>query len=323
MRTSLLLSITCALLAGAQNAPKDGRADALLAEATAASRGAQTLAADLEVSWKTPGKPLRKSAGTVRLMKPNFARVVVAGDYDDLDTLASDGRTVYTLHDPTRYTKAAADPQGKNVDSPWWALPVRHFFTQSVNPFGPAPDATAKTRYVGEEIVEGETFQVVEVAGEKPMPYVARFHVGADRLIRRSVVEFGQGERGASFRAKLTNVRVDQRMSKSSFRYAPPATARPDDLSAKLLPVGQAAPQFTLPTPDGGTIALDDVRKGRKATLINFWYVNCPPCRREFPVFQSLYAKLKDRGFAVVAINRGDTGATRPRRSKVISGKRS
>ena len=308
MRIAYSLFITCALLAGAQTVRADEQADALLKEVAAAARSTKTLAASLEVSWKTPGQPLRKSAGTVRLMKPNYARVSVGGEYE-LDTLASDGRTVFTLPDPTRYTKEAADSRGENVNSPWWALPVRHFFTQSVNPFGPQPDLTAKTRYVGDESVEGETFRVVEVSGEKPMPYVAKFYVGVDKLIRHSVVSFGRGEGAASFWAKLRDVRTNQAMSAASFRYAPPASARPDDLSGKLLDVGRQAPAFALPTPDGGTLSLDEVRRGKRATLVNFWFVNCVPCRREFPVLQKLYARLKDKGFALVAINKGDSAA--------------
>ena len=309
MRAPYCLLIVCTLLVGPQSARADDQAEAFLKEVAAVSRATRTLAADLEVSWKTPGQSVRKSIGTLRLMKPNYARINLAGDYE-LDTLASNGKTVFTLPDPTRYTKAAADLQGKNIDSPWWALPLRHFFTQSVNPFGAEPDATAKTRYVGEENVEGETFNVVEVTGEKPMPYVAKFYIGADKLIRHSVVTFGQGEGAASFWAKLTSVRTNRPMSTASFKYALPATAKPDDLSAKLLAAGQQAPQFTLPTPEGGTLTLDDVRKGKRATLVNFWFVNCIPCRREFPIFQKLYAKLKDKGFAVVAINRGDSAET-------------
>ena len=51
------------------------------------------------------------------------------------------------------------------------------------------------------------------------------------------------------------------------------------------------------------------MRQGKKATLINFWYLSCPPCREEFSLFQRLYSDLKDQGFAIVAINGIDAAA--------------
>lgn len=46
---------------------------------------------------------------------------------------------------------------------------------------------------------------------------------------------------------------------------------------------GQAA-AFTLPTPEGGKLSLEQFR-GRPV-IINFWWAGCPPCREEMPVLQ-------------------------------------
>lgn len=287
----------------------DERADALLKAAASAARSAKSLSADLEMTWKTR-EGLKRSAGSVKLLKPNFALIALSGDYP-LRTLASDGTNVFNFSDASKYTTTKADPRGVNIDSPWWGLPFRHFFTQSVNPFGAEPDPTAKARYAGEETVEGESFRVVEVSGQKPMPYAAKFYVGADDLVRRTAVTFGQGPGAAVFSAKLTNVRVNPRLTARAFRFKPPADARPDaSLTAKLLAVGAEAPDFTLPTPGGSRLSLSEVRRGRKATLVNFWYLACPPCRKEFPLFQKLYERLKGEGFAVVAVNKGDSAAS-------------
>lgn len=287
----------------------DERADALLNAASAAARSAKSLTADLEMTWKT-AEGLKRSAGSVKLLKPNFALITLAGDYP-LRTLASDGTNVFNFSGELKYTATKADPRGVNIDSPWWGLPFRHFFTQSVNPFGADPDPTAKMRYAGEETAEGESFRVFEVSGEKPMPYAAKFYVGADNLVRRTTVSFGQGPRAAVFSAKLTNVRVNTRLTARAFRFTPPANARPDDsLTAKLLAVGAEGPEFALPTPGGGRLSLSEVRRGKKATLVNFWYLACPPCRKEFPLFQRLYERLKGEGLAVVAVNKGDSAAS-------------
>ena len=76
-----------------------------------------------------------------------------------------------------------------------------------------------------------------------------------------------------------------------------------------MLALGDAAPDFSLTTPAGETLTLANLRLGKKATLVNFWFLACPPCREEFRLFQRLYVDLKDRGFAIVAINNKDDAA--------------
>lgn len=50
-----------------------------------------------------------------------------------------------------------------------------------------------------------------------------------------------------------------------------PARAQGND---GLLPVGKKAPAFSLPNPKGGTIALQNTLKNKKAVLVNFWFYN-------------------------------------------------
>jgi peroxiredoxin/outer membrane lipoprotein-sorting protein len=307
MRAILAAVLACAVLCTpAFPRTRDGLAEKLLAATAAAARSAKSLTADLEMTWKTTDG-LKRNVGTVRLVKPNYALIRLSGDYP-LRTLASDGASVYSFTDQVRYTVTKADPRGVNIDAPWWGIPFRHFFTQSFNPFGAEADPTAEAAYVGEETVEGERYRVVEVSGKKPMPYSARFYVGADNLVRRTIVTFGSGPDAAVFSAKLTNVRLNTRLTARDFHFAPPANARLDEgLTAKLLAIGAQAPEFTLPTPGGDRLTLSELRRGKKATLVNFWYLACPPCRKEFPMFQKLYDRFKGAGLAVVAVNKGDS----------------
>ena len=76
-----------------------------------------------------------------------------------------------------------------------------------------------------------------------------------------------------------------------------------------MLALGDVAPEFSLPTPSGQTVTLANLRLGKKAILVNFWYLACPPCREEFRLFQRLYVNLKDRGFTIVGINNIDDAA--------------
>jgi len=41
-------------------------------------------------------------------------------------------------------------------------------------------------------------------------------------------------------------------------------------------------------------------------TLLNFWFLYCPPCRKEFPEFQKLQDEFGPKGLAIVAVDRGD-----------------
>jgi peroxiredoxin len=84
--------------------------------------------------------------------------------------------------------------------------------------------------------------------------------------------------------------------------YDPPPKRRAAD---NMLAIGSKAPEFTLPTPDGKTLSLASI-KGTTGTLINFWFVNCPPCRDEFPALQNLFESYKGKGLAVLAIDHAD-----------------
>jgi peroxiredoxin len=70
---------------------------------------------------------------------------------------------------------------------------------------------------------------------------------------------------------------------------------------------GFAAPDFTLQTRDGETIALADLRG--PVVLLNFWATWCPPCRAEMPAIQDVYDGYQDQGFTVLAVDVGEGDA--------------
>lgn len=72
--------------------------------------------------------------------------------------------------------------------------------------------------------------------------------------------------------------------------------------NAHAAEVGQAAPQFTLPS------LLQNQPTGLnqfsgKVVYVDFWASWCLPCRTSFPLLNQLQQKLKDQNFEVVAIN--------------------
>jgi len=260
----------------AGSARADQKADALLRQVAATTKATKTMSADLEMTAQLPGenRPLMKSSGTATLMKPNYARIVLKeGPF--AQTIASTGTTAFTLQQ-NQYRKSEARANGANI-SVLWAVPISYFFTQSPNPFGSAAalPAGATTRYVGTEVIGGKRHEVVEVNVEKPTAYTLKMYVGPDKRLARSVITMKQGDQTATYSATLANIRVNQPMTAASFAYEPPKTAKayePPNFEAKLVALGKKAPEFSLPTPGGGTLALADAVKGNKATLINFWF---------------------------------------------------
>jgi len=61
------------------------------------------------------------------------------------------------------------------------------------------------------------------------------------------------------------------------------------------------APDFTLPTLDGGALSLSDF-KG-KVVLLDFWATWCGPCRRSTPIIVSIYNEYHKKGFVALGIN--------------------
>jgi len=65
--------------------------------------------------------------------------------------------------------------------------------------------------------------------------------------------------------------------------------------------VGDAAPAFALPTAQGGTISLLQLRG--QVVYVDFWASWCAPCRRSFPWMNEMQQRYGGRGVTIVAIN--------------------
>ena len=64
------------------------------------------------------------------------------------------------------------------------------------------------------------------------------------------------------------------------------------------------APNFSLQLPNGGALALEDLRG--KAVMLDFWASWCPPCRDEAPALAQVYREYQDRDVEFVGLSLWD-----------------
>jgi thiol-disulfide isomerase/thioredoxin len=286
-----ILALLLASVAAAGRADGKGDLTAVLAAArTAAARGA-SLQATLTITSRWRGKVSVETV-PVLLRKPNYGRVVV--NSGNLECL-SDGATVWLISRSGRdYERSAA---GAHFE-PLSALtgpgvsPLSAFLDPASLKPGPADRAS------GTATVEGRTYQVVEWAARGFLQRPRTLYFGADGLLEgMELAEKGDGP----YRFRLTDVRIGGPTAAEEFQFTPPAgyTERKPARPA----LGKAPPGLALTLLDGGRLALDRPAGGRKAVLVDFWYVGCSACRLQMPLLDQLSRALPAKGVEVVALN--------------------
>jgi thiol-disulfide isomerase/thioredoxin/outer membrane lipoprotein-sorting protein len=268
----------------------DEKASALLAEVAAKGKSLKTLAAELTMT--VTGPQTQKRSGKLLVKNPNSGRVELTSDNGPAVLVISDGKYIYEVTGK-KYVKEPAE-----AGSIWP-------FLQEI----PGTDPT-KFTYVGTEKIDEITYEVVEF---KESMRTVRVYIGPEKLIQRFVMSVDAGGVKISQEMVLHNLQLDTELAAENFTLpaglteakAPGADGLAA-LEAKLLKVGAKAPAFNLATPSGGKLSLAQALKGKKAVLVNFWFIGCPPCRAEHPELQKLYTSLKSKGFGLVAIDNGD-----------------
>ena len=78
------------------------------------------------------------------------------------------------------------------------------------------------------------------------------------------------------------------------------------------------APDFTLPSVDGKTITLSQLRG--KVVLLDFWATWCAPCRLAIPHLNDLYKAYRERGLEIIGVSLDTGSQERVRRFAVNMG---
>ncbi len=75
-----------------------------------------------------------------------------------------------------------------------------------------------------------------------------------------------------------------------------------DDLKGVTYGLGSVMHDFEVTATDGTVYKLSEILKTKKAVVLNFWFLECGPCRSEFPFMQQAYEDFKD-DIEILAIN--------------------
>ena len=110
----------------------------------------------------------------------------------------------------------------------------------------------------------------------------------------------GQGE----MIFKVTSLESNPSLPEGTFAFTPPPGAKEYAPPKEENLEGQPAPDFSLPSLNGKTYKLSDL-KG-KVVLLDFWATWCPPCREELPIIEKLHQEFKDKNLVVLGISNED-----------------
>ena len=76
----------------------------------------------------------------------------------------------------------------------------------------------------------------------------------------------------------------------------------PEELNEVRYDLGDHLTNLTVTDCDGNRHSISELLKEKKAVVLNFWYLNCLPCKMEFPYLQEAYDAYGDQ-VAFLALN--------------------
>ena len=300
----------------------------------AALHQARSLSYTSRYEYEAGGRPRVASTYQVWLKKPSFFRMEARSDDGEPEGVMIGDGTRLWIHWPkgrpkweyvaesaadreTRFTSFLTKPAPPGRHSIWhegrflssrMILPVLnasefHGHVDSLERYlGPV-------RRVGVTTIGGEDCDEIEIS---LVDHQRSRHLELSRRdhLPRKLREVVRVNSDVVVREEWSAVVVDAELPDGMFAWSTPAGwtewKLPDE-DAGLLKPGSKAPDFDLASIDRGRIKLADFRG--KLLWLCFWRVGCPPCRREMPDLQALYAKHKEQGLVVLGVNVSDDKA--------------
>jgi peroxiredoxin len=108
---------------------------------------------------------------------------------------------------------------------------------------------------------------------------------------------------------EYVRIRANGHIPLRTFRIRPKIVRQEVDLSGSPLPIGQPAPDITLPTTSGEIWSLEAQRGS--IVLVKFFATWCAPCRESMPGTQRLWEEYAAKGLRVLAITDESEDAAR------------
>ncbi len=316
--TVLYCTVSAAMLGVPSRANADAAADAMLEKCIAAERRANSLQADFTLQ----GSDIRTVKGHIALRKPNWGHIELTREGTSGTVVAhADGKLLLTYSTTdNQYAREPVDVAGGNITRDCELLEAAAFFN---------PDLLDRMRFghrarlIATATLSGVPCRVVQVLGDSGS--IWKVFIGPDDLLRGYSQKAVQGDATVTRESRITRVVVNAATPAALAAYRLPKNARSvQEVAASrntpssgtgseeqgLLPVGSAAPVFTLPQLDGGTMSLNYACRAGRVTLVNFWNAGCGPCREELPQLSRMLAQLKGKGLDIYSVNLGDDRGT-------------
>lgn len=253
------LALAAALPAGA-----DTKSDAVIARARKAVAAARTLQAGMTIDLDAAGAKQNIKV-SLRLMRPNMLDYTLSAPFGTR-RMISDGKTAYAIMPDQKAYMSQSAPTTHQDIFPIPSSPVRAFL------FPDKLGTEGKHRYAGTLKRGKQVYQIVELTAADP-PRKRKLLFGPSGLLEGVEMSDKDDTGVTKMVVRMTNIRLNVPFKAQQFAWAPPADFStqkgPEDT---LLPEGKDAPDFLLPTPGGGQLALEQARKDKKAVLVNFWF---------------------------------------------------
>ncbi len=263
-------------------------------------RGRQRRRSLLDQFFGRGGRPNRESANYAHPLRIRGERLLQGGHAAEPFDVATDGRLVISLDRANKLYQYGDFSTAHPLLEPAGSLFMIEYFHPT--PFQDERGAR-DARYEGVAEVEGVSCHVVYVKYRQHAPD-ARWYIGRDDALPRRVDRIFDrfGAKGATVLV-LADLEVSPDLDQNVFN---PRCPRGFARRKYLLPLGVRAPAWSLHTPEGRPIRLEDLRGN--VVVLDFWATWCEQCKKSMPQVARLHKRFERRPVRIIGMNCWDKG---------------